>query len=1067
MDENNQLFPHVITCIFALLKKNISLLLSINEKDADIYRGVKNLILGIIKNKYLNLKNPINLIRKTVSDSLTVIIISGIFYNWTTCIDDLIKECTRKGNLEYIYIVLRAFGSIDLLIHYNSEILKDEDYEDSVKISQKEKAQIKEKLIENRKIVIDFLLNIYNNIKNISNENFRKIIVSQLFETTRCWTNFELNLLTYPNISKMIYTIMNSNILENPEYFSNMIIDTLNRSKNCKIYERITVKENSTPEMLSEKLYKLLNLEEKEGMELLLNFILPKLDELKIKYNKNSLNNYESQLFKEYAKILSTVIENFIYLFFNFRSKLSETILNWLRYFLKHKKRNISLLFFEGLNEMREFINYYYRFAGLNDEQKIEFVNYLMDIVFGVMENCCYNKLDQKDLSLLEKEILCRNTCLNPELPKSLIELNDYKNEFLENNIDDVSVNQYRENAESVFCNIFFILIDNFKDWGTSQFLNKLLSALELDKINEEKNLNNPLTAIKIDVIFFVISSVLEVFEAVEAPNAINNIHNLINVLLNSKIVFQNQKIFIDFIILINKFSEKLVLNQDNFKNVLQFLLLATKSFNNQDIINSCYVIILNICNEINNEVKIDNNFLIEFFNIYKNMYNKYKYPNIKPLENIIDIILALSGISRKIIKSNRINPEKNINYDRNLIYIIQQITSPINNEIKNLIEKVEYQKQDKKLKNILKFEIVKGYSLQGKILSSLKKFSIELRNNFLKEHLNKTLDSTKKIFELFQDEEEVIEPLLKFYTENSPAIGGNCQENFDSFNNIMISYYLSSVNHIKVVNILKSLYLSFLISEDNTTELYLQKNKNILNQYSLIMSTFINNISKENNINPNITEKIEYISDFHNYIFHKLSFNSPLIAQNNNDLIKYYNLLETIINFFINCVNLFQNLNNKEPVSELLLTSIIKSFNAFFINITLSRDFLVNQNNNNSCFVIDIILSLCNMIKCKQFNCLSRKELLLCCFNAIQFDINLFNLAFEKCLIKSNKFDKIYIKSYIEFIVCFQNDKDNIDKMLDLVFENMQGNATLDTRSFGYLLTLMARKKGLKKVNK
>ena len=76
-------------------------------------------------------------------------------------------------------------------------------------------------------------------------------------------------------------------------------------------------------------------------------------------------------------------------------------------------------------------------------------------------------------------------------------------------------------------------------------------------------------------------------------------------------------------------------------------------------------------------------------------------------------------------------------------------------------------------------------------------------------------------------------------------------------------------------------------------------------------MNTFINNISKEKDINPNITDKIEDISDFHHYIFHKLSFNSPLITQNNNDLIKYYNFIEKVINFFINCVNLFMNLNN------------------------------------------------------------------------------------------------------------------------------------------------------------
>ena len=1067
MNENDPLFAHVITCIFSLLKKNISLLLSTNAKDAEIYKGVKNLILGIIKYKYLNIKEPGKLIRKTISDSLTVIIISGIFYHWTTCIEDLIKECYSSGNLEYIYIVLRALGSIDLLIHYNSEILKDEAYEDSVKISQKGKQQIKDKLIDNRKFVIDFLLNIYKHIGNISNINFRKIIVSQLFDTTKCWINFGLNLLKNSDISQMIYTIMEYCILENPEYFSNMIIDTINNSKNCKTYKYITINENSSPEILSQKLYNSIDKEEKEGMESLLRFILPKLDDLKIKYTNNNLNEYESKLFKEYAKILSSVIESYIYLFFDFKNDLSEKILSWLNYFLKHKKRSISLLFFEGLNEMREFINHYYKFAGLNDKQKINFVNYFMDIVYGVMENCSYQRLDQKDLSLLEQEILCRSASLNPESPQTLLSLNDYKNEYLENDVYDIDVKQYRENAESVFINIFFILIDNFQDWGTSQFLNKLLSSLELEKINEQSYLNNPLSAIKIDVIFYVISSILEVFEAKQAPNAIKNIHKLIEIILDSKIVVQNIRIFIDFIILINKFSEKLVLNQDNFKKVLKFLLSATKSFNNQDIVSSCYIIILNICNEINNEIKIDNSFLMEIFNIYQKVYNKYIYPNIKPLEDIVEIILTLSGISRKIIKINKIRTEENINYDRNLEYVIQQISSPIHNEIKTLIEKVDYNKQDQKTKNILRFEIVKGYLLQGKILSSLKKYSIELRNNFLKDHLNKTLNLTKKIFELFQDDEDVINPLLKFYTENASAIGGNCQETFDLFNKIMLDYYLSSEKHFKALNTLRLLYLSYLISDDSTNELYFRKNKNILDQYSLIMNTFINNISKEKDINPNITDKIEDISDFHHYIFHKLSFNSPLITQNNNDLMKYYNFIEKVIDFFINCVNLFMNLNNSSPVGERILSSIIKSFDAFFVNISISREFLTKQNNNNSCFVIDIILSLWNLIKCKQFNSSSRNQLILCYFNAISYNINLFNNAFEKCLIKSNKFSQVYIKSIIEYIVCFQNDYESIKNMLYLIFDDTQENAEIDIRSYSNLFSLVVRKKGLKKVNK
>ena len=1048
--------------IYSMLKKHIKQLLSTSDKDEQIYIYIKNLIIKCIKDKYLKMKNPSNSVRKTISDCLSLIIISGIFYHWKNCVNDLIKECLTLGNLEYMFIVLRALGSIDLLIHYNRETTQEENYEDSIKISQKEKMQIKDRLIEDKDIVIDFLLYIFKNINGITNENFRKIIITQLFDTTKCWTNFELNLLKSKDISQMVYSIANSNFLEYPENFSYMIIETIKNTHNSKIYKSMVVDKNSTPEQLSQKLYESIDIEEKNGLDLLLNFILPKLDNLKM---NNKLNEYEKKLFKEYAKILSSIIENYIYLFFNFKDKRSEIILGWLYYFLTIKQKSISILFFEGINEMREFINNFYRFSGLYNEQKTEFVNYLMSIVYGIMENCSYKKLDQKDMSLLDKEIFCRDISLSPEPPKSLSSLSEYQTKY---NIDDeIDNEQYRTDAESVFYNIFLILFENFQDRGTVHFLRKILSTLQLEQMNEEKYLNDPLPAIKIDVAFFVISSVLEIFEIEEASNSINIIYDLINVFLDSKIVFQNQRIFIDFLVLINKFNQKLVLKQEIFNKVLRFLLLIAKKSNNENIIQSCYIVLLNICNEIGNEIKVDNYFINEIYNIYKNNYNKYQYPNIKPLENIIDIILSLSGISYNIIRINNIKPEQNTKYNPNLINVIQQISYPINNEIKILLEKYENNIQDNSLKSILRFEIVKGYLLQGKILASLKKYSLELRNKFLEDHLNLTLNITKKIFEIFQNDDYVINPLIKFYSENASAIGGNCINNFTDFNNIMINYYLSSENHYKVLDALRLFYLSFIISVETNDESYMEKNKFILDQYCLIMDTFINNISKVTNIDLSICEKIKEIGDFHHYIFRKLCFNSPLIFQNKEEVIKYYKLIQVVINFFLNCIQLFKNLEIKESVDELTLISIIKCFNSFFLNLTLSKEFLTQNNNNNSCIVIDLILGIWNIILFKQFNCSSRKELIICYEVAIQYDINLFNFAFEKCLSQSNKFSKVYIKSILEYFQCFSNDSKNINNMLELIIENVQGTEQLDARKFGFLFSLAGKKKGLKKVNK
>ena len=1063
IEEKNPLIDHVIISIFGLLKTHIKLLLSTNKKDEEIYNNVKILIIKCLKDKYLKMTNPSYTVRKTISDSLTLLILSGVFYHWPTCIEDLINE-SMKENIEFCYIVLRALGSIDLLIHYNRKNTKEE-YDDSIIISQKEKMQIKDKLVEKKELVVNFILNIYQNINNIQDENLKKIIIKQLFETTRCWTTFDLNLLKSKNVSGMIYSILNSNFLENPENFSNMIIESINNSNNSKIYKNICVDKNSTIEKISKELSKSIDYKEKEGIDILLNFLFPKLEELKNNTN-NFSNNYE-KLLLEYAKILASIIENYIYLFFNFKDEKSGMILSWLQYFLKCKKRNISWLFFEGLDEMREFINNYYKFSGLNNQQKIEFVNYLMDIVYGVMENCSYKKLDQNDTSLLEQEIICRNINIFPDPLKSINNANENKIEDLEGCDDIVDINQYRSNAESVFYNIFFIIIENFQDPGTSQFLSKIISSLPINEINEQKNLNDQFLPIKIDIILYVITSIFDIFEVEEAPNTINIIHNLIKVFLGSKIVLQNQRIFIDFIILINKFSEKLVLQQENLNNVIQFLISISKRSNNSRIIESCYVVLLNICDEINDEVKIDTSYIKEIFNLYKDIYNKYHYPNLKPLENVIDILLKISGISSKRIPEDKIGPEDNNDYDKNLKYLIQEIYLSIHNGIKNLFEKVEHNNnQDVNLRNYLRLEIVKGYILQGRILSSLKEFSIALRNDYLQEYLNKSLDLTKKIFELFKDDKDLINILIDFFKVNAQAIGEHCHSSFNLFNNIMINYFLSSKTHYKVIDILRLLYLSLIISIDKTDKLYMQINKFILDQYNLIMSTFIDNISKENNINSSLNDTILIISDFHYYIFPKLYVNSsPLIKD--NDLIKYYNLIQNVINFFINCINLFKSYELTGPIDEITLISVIKSFNSFFINFSMPKYFITQINHNNSCSFIELIISLWNVILFKQFNCLSRKELINCYNNAIKYEINLFNIAFEKCVSQCPKFSAKYIKSIIEYIQCFEDNTDNITKMLELVIENTQGNAELDIRTFGFLFTLVSRKKGLKKINK
>ena len=1074
MDENNPLISHVISDIYSCLKEHMDYLCSIKDKESEIYNDIKNYVIKCLS-KYLNINNPDHLIRKNISDILMIILLSGLFYCWPNSIEDLINE-TKNSNLnngiEFCYIVLRALGSIDLLINK-----KEISFEKTIYISEKEK-YLSKKLIEKKNIVKDFLLDIYNNINNISNENMKQKIIVQILDTTKCWTNFELDLLKLPHISKMIYSIINSINIENPLSFSEMICDSIKKSKNSKLYNKIERKikkeneedeqddedeeekeeDNKPVEILLRELENKIDIEEKKWLDDLLNFILPKIIELKEK-EKNKLNNYEKKMLETYAKILAEILEDYIYFFFNFNDKKTGIVLNLFRYFLKHKSRTISSLFFDALEEMETFINYYYKFYGLNDSQKIEFVNYLMDIIFGVMENCSYKKLEQNDMSLLEKEILDFKNDFDNENEKQSMQNNLYQNKDLEgyDEDQDFDLNFFRTNAETVFSHIFLIIIKNFKDEGVSVFLNTIFSSLYLDEIKQNNYINSKYLDIKIDIIFYVLSS-LNIFENYHKHKySIDKINDMIKSLSFSEIICQNKRLFIDYLILINKFTNIIIYDLETFKKVSYFLL--HKNSDIEIIKQSCYQVLLKLFREINCYIKLDNIFINEVFNevynVYQKVYNKYQYKSKEPLENIVEILLLIIGINKELIPEEKTSEDNN-NFNINLNNFLSQIASPIIDNIKTLINSyIKDNKDINKYKQIFEDEFEKCFLLEQKIISSLNDFSKPLKIIFFKEYLEKKLITTQAILENFINDEDIVDFEIKFYLNYSDDIIESYHEKFHLINNILIWYFLQSKEHYKIIEILKYLYYNLLNVIKQEKQIFMENNKYILEQYYLIMKTFIENFSKEekNNNNKLIEEKIRMISEFHYYIFVKLNFkNDKLIT--NDELIKYYNLLKKIIDFLTNCVTLLKEIEVKMKINEMSLSPIIQSFNSFLLNTSLIKEFFIQKNGeNNSSIFIDIIIASWKFIFFYNFKSSSKNYLIDLYQNAFKYDINLFIKVFEICISKSNKFNNTQIKSIIEYLIKFQNYEDNIKKIFKFVFENIRRDGIIDENTFNDLI--------------
>ena len=1045
MEETNKLLIHIISCIFDLLKKHFKLLLSMDPKNKGIYDNIKILIMKCLE-RYLTMNNPDKLMTRYVADCLSVLILGGVFYHWTSCIPDLINE-SMKSNLNLCYLVLRALADIDILIHYNR--IEEESYTSPLIISNGERMQIKDKLINHNEIVIKYIIYIYNGIKNISDENNKNRFISAILDTVRCWANFKINILKQLELAKIVYFIMNNYFIEIPEKFSFLVMDCISKSDNAKIYQSIDTDKGETPEQLSEKIFKSINYEEKKGLDLLLEFLFPNLDFFK-ENDPSKLSENKRKLFISYLHILASIIENYIYLFFNFSEERSSKMLEYFKFFLKYKKRKISSLFVEGMGEMRNFINNFYRFSGLNDDQKSDFANYFMSIFFGVLENCAYRKLDLEKTSLLDKEIL--NNSLSLDKNSAYFNNSESKNSFEEYDTEFVeelmTIDDYRNIAGDVFYNIFFIFLENFGDNASAFFLEKKI----LPRIYDTDILNDPNYPLIVDVIFFAICSLSEIFDVLDNNElkSLSVILNVINNFLQMKIVVENSRILIDFMILIYKYHNFIAKEAELFFKVIKFLLNVSKIISNEKIEQSCYVILSTLCYEKSDKIQNDFKLIDEIFSLFNSKYEKYDYKKISPLKNIIGIVLSLLGIKRYDSKNDL--SQEQLDFYKN---ITEKISLPINTGIKELLEKYENRiANNLNDKEQLISEINKSYIIQEQIINSLDDFNLQIKIHFVKQYLNKFLFLTEKILNIFYDNNIVMNHIYNFYKNISKTIGENFDENLENINKLFIDFFISDKGdkNYKCILILKDIYLSLIKSAEKNAQLYSIYNKYLLEKYYFIVENFMIKITKSDVKNPLIKEKLKTLCEFHSEIFPKL-----IIDSSDQKIIK---LIEDLITFLIKCIELLKNLEKEiETNGEREIILLIKSFNEIFNNKSF-----INSNNPNFIqnYINNIVIALWNIIYFRQFNSISRSFLINFYIMALKYDVKNFCEIFKK-LIENNK-EIPYIKEIIEFFIIFKDDNKNIKEMIINIMENIKG--TGDWKKFQFLFSLTVKEKIARKNN-
>lgn len=1007
-DQNDPLLDHIIICIYGLLKKHIQILISANLNRKEIYNDIKTLIFECVKKRYLNLDNPTYIMRNYICDCISILIISGITSSWSTCIADLIKEA-KSGNTELIFIALRAIADCDLIINFYESDNDDNYWDDNLNFKEMEKKEIKNQLINNSELVFGFINEIYS-IINKFEKKLKNRIIKSIIDLVTFWTKLNLNILINQRIYTTIMDLINmveeeNDKIENLKSMGELINNSIISSHNCKIYEFYDkVNEYENPSETLQNIQDNININEKNGINNCLDYILQKINE----YN-NSKNKNENIIWI-YAKILSSFLENYIYFFFDFNNERNINIFNLLKYFISHKKRKISWMFFNSIDSMMNFITDYYRFYGVSDIHIKQFTDYLIEILLNIMDNCALTKFNSNDYSQLLKLILFKNNELNWEIKDQNYYYNNMNDDDLD--LDDIDIKEYRNSAEHVFFCIYTIFKEGLNSDYDKYFINRIISLIDI-KDEKIKNNYDEKNAKILDVILLVLKSILVGFDIESSPEIVKIINEYIYYLSDSIYIQKiNTNIFIDYLILINQIGYFLISEQKYFeKAILILLLVSDRKDVNQYLIDSCYKVISNLCGDLIGKMNFYKIFDI-FSERYNKIYNLYNINNLSPLEDLINSMFYVMGI-------NRINGTEIYENDKNIISFINKILEPINNSLQLLL----YDKNNNNINN-LQSCIIKAYLLYKVIFHNIQNTNNSIRKIVFNDFITKSMKDLVKIFNIFPDNMDIFTPIKNFYISNAIEICEDCLCHFSTINEIFLELFKLNSNYFEIIDFLEIIYNHVLQNLNKNDNNYIEQNKYLLDNFFILIKYSIQYIKLESTFIEQLLHKIKLFTITINDVFPLLD-----IPAESNDSIK--NIIKVVIEIFVFLTNIIDSIiikkEIKDIISDNLISYIIKSIASLF-NDNIIKNLLNHlSNEQNEELINKIVLSTWKLLNIPKFQFLSCQELCSLYYQTSLINFEIFAKYFIACLKSSVLLsDKEYV-NINNYIILFCKDKDKI----------------------------------------
>ena len=509
--------------IYQYIKENPKKFL--NNKE--LFNQIKEYLLNKILIPYSEIKdnenndnneinNKKNLIIERICYTMSIIILLGCCSFWPDAIDYIINF--GKKTLKHTYLMTIIIGNC-------KNELKD------LLLSRKQDFIIKNKFIEKKDEFKDLINTIFINTNNIDKKLYKKTV-----DLAKNLTSFEVNILHIPNLIKIILNDININ---NIDSLSELLSESIRCSNSRKLEVNSDLNINEYDEII--------NKDELISFSYIIDII--------ISYVQNH-NNPEEDIIFGFGKIFSGITENFVFLFFK-KDILSQKIFNLFFFFISHKIRKISQIFFETISIIKNFISGNYKFSNYSQSEKIEFSNFLLKILLNILNNCKFKTIKKKQDILLNEEYIS----INNLYPNKNDEKNIKNNDENIDDINEVTIEDYRIAAEDVFSNIFLIFVENYGKEGINYFFDQITKEI-IPLLNKNINELNEEHILSVEVILYAINSIIDSFMNIDLDKTVLNKFTLL--FLYSPIL-SNNFILLNFLLLVQVESIYLDYNKDLF----------------------------------------------------------------------------------------------------------------------------------------------------------------------------------------------------------------------------------------------------------------------------------------------------------------------------------------------------------------------------------------------------------------------------------------------------------------------------------------------------------------------